>query len=175
MMLLLAQLPQWPSTLTIYAVGVVVCGLVFFGALFLALRSVRSGLVDEVTRQQQANANPSPVAVQQPLVVKPHDGLVSISQHQQLQEQFDALTEQRRKDVHGLHNKIEEGLESMRKDIASEFKELRETQAASREQIAVLKNETATQTRQLHALDDKIEDLPEKILRLIDRKPAGTQ
>lgn len=39
-------------------------------------------------------------------------------------------------------------------------------------QIAALQAETSHQTRALHALDTKIDNLPERMIRLIDRKAA---
>jgi hypothetical protein len=50
-----------------------------------------------------------------------------------------------------------------RKDIHRDIETLRIGQAR-------LETETATQTRQLLLLDGKIEDLPEKIIRLIERR-----
>ena len=49
-----------------------------------------------------------------------------------------------------------------RKDMHRDIEGLRIGQAK-------LEAETASQTRQLHQLDSKIENLPEKILRLMDR------
>jgi hypothetical protein len=49
---------------------------------------------------------------------------------------------------------------------------VREEQSKSREAIAVLNNEAANTTRQIHQLDSKLEDMPEKIVRLIDRQKS---
>jgi septal ring factor EnvC (AmiA/AmiB activator) len=69
------------------------------------------------------------------------------------------------------------------KDQASVQEEFRR-QAVSRKSLyerveqlgheqAAIKAETQAQTRSLHALDTKIDNLPERILRLVDRK-AGS-
>jgi hypothetical protein len=167
-----AELPSWLplfAGLSIAAAIVVVFGMIL---LMRGFREFSAGITSMVQSELAKKHEPAPVAVQQPLVVKPHDGLVSISQHEELRDQFSALTDQRRKDVAGLHIKIEQGLENVRRDIAGEFKELRETQVQAREEIAVLKNETGSQTRQLHALDSKLEDLPDKIFRLMERRKS---
>lgn len=147
---------------------VALVALIGIGAIVSFGRKLVTDLSTVVKNEIAAQREAAPVSVQQPLIVKAHQDVVSLEQHEELREQFSGLLEQRRKDVSTLHAKVEQGLREVRQDIAAEFKEVRETQVTAREEIAVLKTETASQTRQLHALDNKIENLPEKIVGLLD-------
>ncbi|MES2696911.1 MAG: hypothetical protein V4773_25825 [Verrucomicrobiota bacterium] len=166
------NLPSWLPWLAIFCVGLALVVGVGFNMVLKGFKEFSSGITEMVQREIAAKEKSSNVSVQQPLVVKPHDSLVSLSQHTELRKEFEDLRDQRRKDVGGLHKKIEEGLEKVRDDLAGEFKEVRETQVKAREEIAVLKNETATQTRQLNAVESKLDDLPGKIIAVIDRKAS---
>lgn len=105
--------------------------------------------------------------IAQPLVVAAEVRFTPLELHKQLQQDVEALRDQRRADVAGLHKKIEDGLSGLRTDLASEFKEVRQESALQRESIAHLKSETAQQTRQILNLDGKVDHLPEKVVTLL--------
>lgn len=157
----LAEIPEWLPLFSLACVGFALVAL--FGLLLLlrGMRELRSGVTEEVRRELAAGKEAAPVAVQQPLVVKPHEVQPTAAELHQVREEFSELREQRRKDVHGLHIKIETGLA-----------QVGEAQTRAREDIAVLKNEATNTARQIHQLDSKIEDLPEKILRIMDRNKS---
>lgn len=125
------------------------------------------GLVLVVAAAIKVFSGRRPTEIAQPLVVEKRERFTPVELTEKLQKDLDALREQRRNDVAGLHRKIEEGLQQLHQDLAKEFKEVREQTACSRESVAALKAETATQTRQILLLDGKLDQMPGRILALL--------
>lgn len=173
MIYLQPTLAEIDSSLLLVGLCVVVgvLGMVGLAVILNFLRGLRSSLADELKRELQAGAEPSPVAVQQPLVVKPHEVQPTAAELQQVRTEFSELREQRRKDVSGLHTKIENGLDAVREGIAGEFAEVRESQAKTREDMASLRTETSNTARQLAILDErvdrKLDEMPQRIAHLL--------
>lgn len=161
------EVPAWLPMFAIVAIAIALVGT--FGVILLlrGLRELRTGFAEEIKRELAARSEVSRIDVQSPLVVKQHEPCASLTQHQDLQEKFGELVEQRRKDVYGLHLKIEGGLAAVRTDMTEEFKEVRETQVKSREEIAAIKEQNANQTRELLHIRNTVENMPEKIAKLI--------
>jgi hypothetical protein len=80
-----------------------------------------------------------------------------------------------------LHRVLEERVDSLDERVEQRFIDAAKASADSRGKIydlirdqgvkiAALQADSASQTRSLHALDTKLDGLPERILRLVDRK-----
>jgi len=154
-----AALSEFTPYLGLATLGIAVVALIGFAWMLKFARDLRHNVADELRRELAAGKEAAAVSFPQPVAVSAHDPYVPLSQHTALRTEFTALAEQRRKDIHGLHLKIETGMDKVRTELADEFKELREAGVTAGKEIAVLKNETTSQTRQLHKLDGKMDEV----------------
>ena len=134
---------------------------------FVEVLAYLLGLVLVVAAAIKVFSGRRPTEIAQPLVVEKRERFTPVELTEKLQKDLDALREQRRNDVAGLHRKIEEGLQQLHHDLTKEFKEVRSETANQRESVAALKAETAAQTRQIQNLDGKLDAMPGRILSLL--------
>lgn len=131
-----SQLPD-SGWLTIVAIVVAIFAIAGMVIILSAVRSLRSGVAEIVKSEIASAKEASPVSVQQPLVVKPHENLVTREQHEALEEKMDTELGRERSSRKRMHEEI----------------------AALQSQTAVLRKEAEIQTRQLTNMDQKMDQV----------------
>lgn len=113
---------------------------------------------------------PTPATeIKSPLEVREHRELATKEEIRQVKVEMQEIREQRRADVSGLHRKIESGLTDLGARFTEEFKEFRDDGTERGEAIAALKAESQHQIRQIQVLDAKMDSLPERLIRMLER------
>lgn len=113
--------------------------------LVKVVRNLKTNLAAEIRSELRDQAEPQPMSVQQPLGVKQVHDYVTKAEHEKFADQMGIEFGRERASRKGIYEKIE----SQGRDIVA------------------LKSETASQTRQLHQLDGKID-------RILERMPRTT-
>lgn len=142
--------------------GAAVIGGIIYGLNLL--RDLRKNITSEVQMQMQADdAETEARKIPQPLTIRPHVEFTPYNEHKELKIEFERLREQRRADVHGLHRKIEDGLQGTREGIARTAGEIGKLQVSQE-----------AQTKELHAIRSeqssvglRIDAMPQRIIQTL--------
>ena len=148
------DLPPYVPWFVAACIGVAIIAMFGLYLILKFLREFRTQLADELKREMDNAKKPAPMSIEQPFIVKEHNPHVSTSDHMILRKDFEDLREQRRKDVHGLHLKIEQGIASV---SASQNEQGRD--------IVKLQTESTAQIRQLQNLDTKMDQILQRLPR----------
>lgn len=116
--LALLTLPD-PAYLVIGAVIVALVALYGIGQLLKFLREFRSELANELKREIGESKEPSPMSVQQPLVIKGHQELVTRDEHKSLAERMDQELGRER----GARKQIHQEIGALQASVAAITKE----------------------------------------------------
>lgn len=143
---ILAELPEI-GYLIIVCVVVAIVGLVGLAVILRFLRDFRSNLAKELTLQINSGKQPAPVEVQQPLIVKAHESLVTREEHTQLSTKMNEELGRER----GARKQIHQEISDLQGDVK------------------VLKSQNDSQTLKLTQLDGKMDQV---LLRL--PRPGGS-
>lgn len=140
---LLAQMPD-VAWLAVAAV-VIFLFAALGGSIFLReMRELRTNIANELKREIDAAKEAQPVSVQQPLVVTPHEKLVTREEHDALAEKMDDELGRERGSRKLMHKEIA--------DLQGDVK--------------VLKSQNETQSRQLATMDQKMDQVLLRLPRL---------
>lgn len=152
-------LAQLPDTATLAIGAVVLFIIVCFGAMIFlrSMRELRAGLADELKRELDGGKKAAPVAVQQPLVVKPHTDFVTKESHDELKRRVNECA------TSAQLAKVERDLKDDLTKQARSRKEMHEEIAELQGDVKVLKAQNEHQTAQLGNLDSKMDQV---LLRL---------
>ena len=141
----LSQLPPWVPLFAILAIGVALFGAFGLILLLRGMRELRSGIADEVRRELVSKDTASKVNVQSPLVVQEHSRYVTAIELDRVEK--------------NLKDDLTKGAVS-RKKMHEEIETIRVEQAS-------IKTETLSQSREIHRIRDSLEQMPERIRRIL--------
>lgn len=146
---LLAELPALPNYtpwLIALCIVVFVCAAIGLGVTLSFFRRLRSDLASELKRDLDAESRPAPISVQQPLQVAEHQTPVTRTEHEKLAAKMEDEFRRERLSRKGLYEKVEDQGKA----------------------IASLKTSSEVQTKQLTALDAKMDQVLMRLPRKSD-------
>jgi hypothetical protein len=146
-------------------IGLVIGGMLVAAFLLREFRDFRKNAAAEIMMQIQAQQKPEKMEIQSPLSIKAHVDCTPLTDHESLKGDFEKLREQRRIDVSGLHTKIEKAIEAVRKDVASEIREVGKEVSRTREELVENTTKTEVAAAAVTTLSGKMDSFLQEILR----------